>query len=181
MEAADAVENEGIQYPRQRGISALLVFLIVGTIGWYFGFRYLFTKKCLSYYIHELGVSYKRVQRTVKELKRKTFHLLGLLIPSIYFFGMRYIPWFNRRLGVVVLGSAVLVYWTLELLRVISPRFRAQFESSFSGVMRAKERLSLTGVGFYLLGNFICVFFLSPTVALSGVCKMISLFCCNFM
>jgi dolichol kinase len=159
---------------RHRGVGLLLTILLASAVVWFLGFRFVFTTKMVARALQTLGVALKRVGRTTKELKRKTFHLFGLVIPSLLFFGIKYPlspSLLSRRTAVIAMGATTLLYWTLELGRVLSPTYRALFEKAFGAVMRAKEKDSFTGMGFYLLGNFVCIACFPPLIAIAAARK----------
>lgn len=154
-------------------VGILLAVLVVFSSVWFLGFKYVLSRRVISGFIRALGVGWKRVAKTVKELDRKTFHLMGLCIPSIYFFGLKFVPWFDRNMAILILGAHVFVYWTLEMLRWVSPSFKKIFASAFGGVMRESEKHKFTGMGFYLLGNFICVVLFPPIATIASMLYLI--------
>lgn len=159
---------------RNSFITYFLAALAVGAIVWFLGFRFLFTQQCLSTSVHELGVGAKRVSRTVKELRRKTFHLAGLLIPCIHFFTLRYLPEvLNYQRATLVMGGVTFFYWVMELARITSPSFRVGFARAFQPILRPGEESGLTGVGFYLLGSFLCISLFPPLIAIASTLYLI--------
>ena len=91
-----------------------------------------------------LGVNSVRTRRAFTELKRKSFHLLGLLIPSIYYLGLRYSNGvLTQSRGVVILGIPTFLLWVIEVLRWISPVFRGHYNRIFSSMLRAQEKAAL--------------------------------------
>ena len=81
-----------------------------------------------------------RGKRAFLELKRKSFHLVGLLIPFIYYLGLHYSGGLlTRGRALLLLGSLTAFLWLVELLRWISPSFRARYNLLFRKIMRKSE------------------------------------------
>jgi len=136
-------------------VSSLLIGLLVFAVVWFFGFNYVFhTKKQLTGIVRFFGVAVKRIARVIKELKRKTFHLFGLVIPAIYYFGLKFVPGFDKRTAILIMGAFTEVYWFMELLRLMFPSVKNFFKVASGGLLRQKEENRITGIGFLLLGNF---------------------------
>src|SRR4051812_36318134 len=91
-----------------------------------------------------LGVNTVRTRRAFTELKRKSFHLVGLLIPSIYYLGLRYSNGLmTQNRGIVLLGIPTALLWIVELLRWISPVFRGHYNRIFANLLRKQEKAAL--------------------------------------
>ena len=71
------------------------------------------------------------------------------------------------------MGTVTGFYWFLELLRIVSPSFRVCFRKAFKAILRKGEEDKLTGVGFYLLGNFICISLFPPLIAIASALYLI--------
>lgn len=162
------------QQQRNAVITTFLGGLLAFSVFWLFGFRSVVKTKELSVHIRSMGVGIKRVSRTIRELKRKTFHLLGLLIPCIYFFGLKYAPdLITRRTATVIVGTITSIYWFLELLRLLSASFRAAFRSTLSFLLRSSEENKITGMGYYTLGCFLCIAMFPPLIALASMLYLV--------
>lgn len=87
-----------------------------------------------------LGVSTPRTRRALQELHRKSFHLAGLLIPFIYYLGLHHSGGLlTRTRGVVILGVVTAFFWTVEILRWMSPAFRGHYNRLFTSLLRQHE------------------------------------------
>lgn len=69
--------------------TAFFIFLGFLTVLWLLGFEFLLTRRMIIDALKDLKVGTNRIARTVKELRRKSFHLMGLVAPLIYYFGKR--------------------------------------------------------------------------------------------
>lgn len=94
--------------------------------------------------IRSLGVAKARALRAFSELKRKSFHLAGLLIPAIYWLGLRYSDGLlTKQRALCLLGAPTAFLWIVELLRWVSPSFRAHYNRLFASIMRKQELVAL--------------------------------------
>ena len=154
---------------RDNTVVAFLFFLLLSTILWLFGFSFLLSRQNIVGSLKALGVSSLRARRCMVELKRKSFHLLGLLIPIIYYIGLKYTVWLDQRRASLILGSLTLFVLSVEVLRMASPAFHRLYTWTFASMMRKTERdevrLQLTGSGFFFAGHFLAVFLFDPTIA----------------
>lgn len=81
------------------------------------------------------------------ELKRKAFHLLGLLYLGAYWLiGHPLVNW--------VMGSWMALVAALETLRLVSPGVRGALHSVFGPIIREKEAARFTGAFYTSLGAF---------------------------
>ena len=157
-------------FSRENTVVVFLSGLVTLTVLWLLGFNLLIPPASLtSFFRTTLGVSSIRTKRAVTELKRKSFHLLGLLIPVIYYMGSKYTTWLNQPCAVLIMGCCTGVVWLVEAMRLWWPDFRRGYSRVFAPLLRKKEiseeRVRLTGVGFFFLGNLLCVFLFEPTIA----------------
>ena len=89
------------------------------------------------------------------EIKRKLFHLLGL----IYVVGLVYIP---RTAYIWVLTAAVALIFIAEQIRLRVPAVRSWCERKISHMFREHERRKLSGVFWMIDGVWITVLLLPP-------------------
>jgi dolichol kinase len=158
---------------REWMISAFLIALLLIAGTWALGFKLLTNKSLKEVLLRDVGVAAKRIARLIKELRRKTFHLMGLLIPVIYFFGIKYIDGFNQNLAAWIMGIITTIYWMIEFLRYFSATFQKLFQSVFAGILRQKESSKFTGMGFYLLGNTLAISLFPPLIGLTSMLYLI--------
>ncbi len=149
---------------------AFFLFLLTFTILWLLGFNFLFTKHCIFAFFKSIGVGNGRTRRAFLELRRKSFHLAGLLIPFIYYCGLHFYPnLMTQWRGVLMLSALTAFLWLIEFLRIGSPGFRRLYNIIFGSMLRKSEmtnsNVKFTGTGFFFLGHTICVAAFDPSVA----------------
>ena len=99
-----------------------------------------------------------------RELTRKSIHLLGLVVPTLYLFT-------SRDFALIGVGGLVALALGAELLKVLIPSVRATFLRIFSPILRSKEQKGgPTGATYFLIGSFLCVFFFDKTLAIVCLC-----------
>ena len=98
-----------------------------------------------------------------KELKRKTIHLIGLLIPICYYFFREE----DKIIAVIILFSLTAILFSLELLRLTNKRARRFFLIHFSSLLRTHEKQKITGTSCYLLSALLSVSFFDKELAIA--------------
>ena len=99
-----------------------------------------------------------------RELRRKSIHLLGLVVPILYFFT-------SRDLAIIGVGGLVTLVLTAELLKGVVPAFRVIFLRIFSPILRSQEQKGgLTGATYFLIGSFLCILLFDKTLAIVCLC-----------
>ncbi len=99
-----------------------------------------------------------------RELRRKSIHLLGLVVPILYFFT-------SRDLAIIGVGGLVTLALAAELLKGVVPAFRAIFLRIFSPILRSQEQKGgLTGATYFLIGSFLCILLFDKTLAIVCLC-----------
>ena len=94
------------------------------------------------------------------ELRRKSIHLSGLVLPVIYLF-------LDKPVMLVIIGVLTGFALAVELLKWLSSRFREFFFRIFASLLRTHERKgAMTGATYYLISTFLCVFFFAKTLAI---------------
>ena len=96
------------------------------------------------------------------ELRRKSFHFSGLLIPIGYYI----IP---EPLGKTLLLIATLFGLTIDVIRLNEPRVRTVFYYLFGKMVRDHERHSLLGSTYVLLASLICVWAFERPIAIVAI------------
>jgi diacylglycerol kinase (CTP) len=156
-------------FVRDNTVTAFFLLLIFLSIMWLLGFNFFFTQQCIYAWFRSVGVGAMRTKRAFLELRRKSFHLAGLLIPFVYYVGLKYYPSImSQRVGSGVMIFMTTFLWIIELLRYLFPNFRVLYNKIFGSMLRQSElsdNKQLTGTGFFFLGNTICVILFSPTIA----------------
>ncbi|KAF0981316.1 hypothetical protein FDP41_012576 [Naegleria fowleri] len=116
-----------------------------------------------------LGTSKQRAVKFMSEFKRKTFHLVGLLVPGIYYFGLKFGFLTKFQACSIVAGFAGFSL-TVDLLRLKSERFNKMFQESPAGkIMRKKELNDINGSTYYLIGSLLTMILFHPTIAIASL------------
>lgn len=99
-----------------------------------------------------------------RELRRKSIHLLGLVVPILYFFT-------SRDLIIIGVGALLTLALAAELLKGVVPGVRVIFLRIFSPILRSQEQKGgLTGATYFLIGSFLCILFFDKTLAIVCLC-----------
>lgn len=116
-----------------------------------------------------------RVRQFFRELHRKGLHLSGLIIPLLYYAGLKTpLPdgkgaLLTRLSAAIVLGGVTLFHLGLEGVRLRVPSVNRFVVRRFGWLMRRSEHRSITGAGYYLLGSFLAVTLFTPTIAIAAM------------
>ena len=104
-----------------------------------------------------------------EELKRKSIHLIGLLIPICYYFVDRQGFYFinSRVTAIIILFTLTIVYFSIELLRFANSRFQRLFLNHLSGLLRSHERRKITATGYYLISASLSVLLFEKELAIA--------------
>ena len=99
-----------------------------------------------------------------RELRRKSIHLLGLVLPILYVFT-------TQHTATIAVGALLAFVLGVELLKALLPPFRVMFIRIFSPILRSQERKGgLTGATYYLIGSFLCILLFDKTLAIVCLC-----------
>lgn len=161
----------------------LLVFIcVVGAISTLVCSYYMRSPERIKLLLHSyLGVEQSRIPRLSSELNRKMFHLIGMVIPIIYYTGLR-TQLLNHFRATLLLLLHVIAYFGGETLRLYSAGFDKGVDSVIGGIMRPDEKqtkyfgsffsdgggIMVSGMGFYITGNWLAVMFFSAPIALAA-------------
>lgn len=94
-----------------------------------------------------------------REIRRKIFHLVSLLIPIGYLM-------FDREIILKAVAIALVVVISLELARLFIPRFRNKIHPFFSPIMRVAEEKKLSGVTYMIAGAWITIYLFEKEIAI---------------
>lgn len=98
--------------------------------------------------------------------KRKLFHLLGFILPYLY-----YIDIFNGAFGLTNASRAIIfsllmlqgvILVTTEILRLKNPSFKKWFSANFGALMKKEEETRMNATIPYMLSNALVVLFFPP-------------------
>ncbi|KAL9648266.1 hypothetical protein ABK040_013885 [Willaertia magna] len=116
-----------------------------------------------------LGTSKERATKFLNEFKRKTFHLIGLLVPAIYYYSLKY-HFLTQFQGCLIVGTLAALSLSVDLLRLSSDKFNKLFQESPAGkIMRKKEINDINGSTYYLIGSVLTMIFFNPVIAIASL------------
>lgn len=135
---------------------------IGGTFFW--NFRH-FTYSETKVFFEGYGVKFNKIARTVKEIERKTFHLMGLGVPILYQILTVYFNWSQSDYTKFCMFCTTLV-WVGDIIRVYIPASCNFFPFSLlNKILREKERNQLSGTCYFSLGCTLAIAFFPPAVS----------------
>mmetsp|Transcript_1093 Transcript_1093/g.1691 ORF Transcript_1093/g.1691 Transcript_1093/m.1691 type:complete len:265 (-) Transcript_1093:64-858(-) len=106
-----------------------------------------------------LGFSKDKITRLLKELKRKAWHLVGLLIPVIYWFTLQFHV-LTRKQFKMVLGTVMAISILIDLGRLYVPPFRTFYMKYFGSMLRESESHRFSGTTNFMIGCWLtCMIF----------------------
>ena len=115
----------------------------------------------------------RRTRGLVREIRRKSFHLSGLIIPALYAAGLVLTrdgePIITRGSATLLLGGITATYFIFEILRLFSSRANEFLVRRLRLLMRRGEVREVTGTGYYLLGACFTVALFDPPVAIAAI------------
>lgn len=126
------------------------------------------TPSIQSHLRHLLGLSHQKISRLLYEFRRKTWHLVGLAIPVIYYGTYRWFGWSRERIC-WILGILSLVCIAIDLMRIYVPCFQSFYMNSVGGLLRKKEKETLSGSTYFLIGSFLTCVSFSVLTAVTAV------------
>ncbi|MDM7914225.1 MAG: diacylglycerol/polyprenol kinase family protein [Candidatus Eisenbacteria bacterium] len=97
--------------------------------------------------------------RWLSELRRKAFHLTGMVVPIGYYL----IP---ERIGKELLLYLTLVALVLDVIRLNEPRVRTVFYYLFGKIVREHERHNLLGSTYVLIAGLLCAWAFERPIAI---------------
>ena len=154
--------------------NAFLIFLIVIliiTLLWLCIFPFV-SRNLFQSAASMIGVGSVRARRALSELRRKSFHLMGLLIPVTYYFGLKYTRIFTQDIATAILCTLFIVLCFVETLRFVSPTFLSAYNTVFRALLRKTEKdeksVRLTGTVYFLLGHLLTIYAFPPSIAIAS-------------
>eukprot|EP00300_Choanocystis_sp_HF-7_P022896 c22502_g1_i1.p1 GENE.c22502_g1_i1~~c22502_g1_i1.p1 ORF type:complete len:311 (+),score=54.55 c22502_g1_i1:55-933(+) len=121
-----------------------------------------------------IGISRERAKNLIKELTRKAFHFSGMVMPAVYFFGLRS-QLMDKRLGIYVMVTVTSLYLLGDVLRLSIPAFNHYMlvTLGWNRIMRKEEYNSFTGIGYYFAGNTLATLLFTPSVTIVAMLALI--------
>jgi len=151
--------------------TVFLLFILTAFIVWFLGFLFVWPRRLVKQALRNVGVAIKRIGRTVREMERKTFHLAGLLLPINYHLLLTFVKGFNQYHGILMISVMAWGWFVVDLLRVYVPVINRNFP--LQSIAREGELHHLSGVSYFMLGNWIAVCFFPPRIAICSLLFMI--------
>jgi hypothetical protein len=105
-------------------------------------------KKAREWVVYIFQISKKKVGKILNEFRRKTFHLIGILIPSIYYFGIKY-GFLSREITLLLLGGLTLYILIVEFLRYNFEFVKNFLQARIGSIMREHEHKKFFGYTFF--------------------------------
>lgn len=139
---------------------AISLISIVATVG----FKRL---KRPGVFIKACGVRARKVQRTMQEIERKTFHLATLLVPFIHQMLLWSGEWTNDecvKLCWVITAAG----WTADLARVYGPPWAKRW-FPLKRLLRESEKHRITGGCYLSLGCTLTMAISPPSITLTSI------------
>jgi len=112
-----------------------------------------------------LGVSLRRVAKTIREIERKTFHIAGVLVPMTHQFLLG-IGWSNEAC-IQLCAIITFVGWVCDLARLYFPVVARNWPGR--SILREKERGQLTGGCYFSLGCTLTIAISPPSIAMASI------------
>lgn len=106
------------------------------------------------------GSPYIKIHRGMNVYLRKSWHILGLAFPALYYWGV-----FSKVTVLVVLGAVIAGALVLEVLRFKVPFAARVFETVFGRIMRPEERRTLNATIPYLVASFLVLLIFPRLIA----------------
>lgn len=116
-----------------------------------------------------------RLKRLAQEAQRKGFHISGLIIPVLYYAGLKLdIPstdkaWLTRELAAWIAGCVAGLSLALDAARLSDANANRWFIRFFGHILRKSERRKITGTTYYLIGSFLSILLFKPAVAIAAL------------
>lgn len=116
-------------------------------------------------FVHACGVSIKKMERSVGEIKRKGFHIAGLLVPLVQLLLLRQ-GWDNHEC-VKLCWTITIIGTGCDFLRLHSSFVAANWP--LRSILREHEHKQLTGGCYFSLGCTLAISISPPSVAMASI------------
>ncbi len=98
----------------------------------------------------------------LQEIKRKLFHLFGLVFPILYYF-------INKPLIIIILLVIALLVLYIDNIRHTNIQLQTIIENFFNSIMRDQERsgtLNLSGISYFISGLLLSAIFFNKKITI---------------
>eukprot|EP00301_Raphidiophrys_heterophryoidea_P022926 c6960_g1_i1.p1 GENE.c6960_g1_i1~~c6960_g1_i1.p1 ORF type:complete len:258 (-),score=35.15 c6960_g1_i1:264-998(-) len=115
--------------------------------------------------LHDLGVALTKCARAAGEIERKTFHILGVLVPMTYQILLQF-GWSSTQCATLC-WIITAIGWACDLLRLYVPFVQDNWP--LKSILREKEKNKLCGACFFSLGCTSTISLFPPAIAMASV------------
>ncbi len=91
---------------------------------------------------------------------RKGWHILGLAVPALYYFGLLTKTW-----ALILVGAAAAVVVAVEIFRYANSAFAELFARAFRRIMRTEEYSAFNATIPYLISSFLVLLIFPRVIA----------------
>jgi dolichol kinase len=91
---------------------------------------------------------------------RKGWHILGLAVPALYYFGL-----LSKQWALILIGAAAITVVTLEIFRYTNRTFATVFTRAFRRIMRTEEYGTFNATIPYLISSFLVLLVFPRVIA----------------
>lgn len=163
--------KHGVQPDGRFLFAEISLLALAGTMCLLF-FRSL-NKRNANKLIHSFGVRFKKVARATKEIERKTFHMLGLLVPLSYYLATKQLEYSEEEFAFFCWVSTLFI-WIGDGYRVLNPKaLDYPPYSVLKTIIREKEKTALSGTCYFSLGCTLAIALYPPSVAMTAICWLV--------
>lgn len=106
------------------------------------------------------------MNKSAKELLRKSIHISSIIIPLFY----RYIMNYDKHDMLFILLFLSVISITVEYIRLENRSFRKVFYTIFGVMLRRHELYNFSGASFLLTASIFCVAFFPEEIAFLSLC-----------
>ncbi len=96
------------------------------------------------------------------EIRRKSFHLIGLLIPICYHY-------LTKISALWILGIICILYLGVEIYRKSNHKFNHFFINTLRPIMRDSEHYAFAGTTYFLSGCWLTILFFDKDIAMLAI------------
>lgn len=121
--------------------------------------------------LSQFGVALHKCKKAAQEVDRKTFHLCGLLVPSIYQLLLE-IGW-SKQSCIRLIWTLTAIGWFMDVLRVYTPLGPKVFPPFMVKILRESEQKQLAGACYFALGCAITISIFPPSIAMVSILNLV--------
>lgn len=115
--------------------------------------------------LREAGVALNKVAQTAKEIERKIFHLLGLLVPVIYQICLLYR--FERLTCIGIVTTLTFLGTSCDYVRIKVPYVQENWPLKY--ILRENEKKQFCGSTYFSWGCNLAIVLFDPVIAMTSI------------